>query len=102
MRIPNQVIIPAVQIPSSDWYFRSDMYGNTHWYNLNGNYHRDNGPAIICANGTKIWCHHGLPHRIDGPALESHTGSHRWFYKGKELYVSTLEEFQKYINNKAF
>jgi hypothetical protein len=78
------------------------MDGNTLHYDDKGNWHRDGGPAAIWGNGTQAWYQHGKLHREDGPALELASGKRRWFYQGKELYVSSLEEFQKYINNKAF
>ncbi len=34
-----------------------------------GNFHRDDGPALIEANGDFSWYRHGLLHRADGPAF---------------------------------
>ena len=39
------------------------------WY-LNGALHREDGPAMECANGYKSWCINGKRHRLDGPAVE--------------------------------
>ena len=33
--------------------------GSKHWY-LNGERHRENGPAIECANGDKFWFFNGV------------------------------------------
>ena len=42
--------------------------GNTEWW-LNGELHREDGPAVECSDGTKSWYLHGKRHREDGPAL---------------------------------
>jgi hypothetical protein len=42
----------------------------TEWYNLNGECHREDGPAKEFANGTKYWYINGKLHREDGPAIE--------------------------------
>lgn len=39
-----------------------------HWY------HRDDGPAIEWANGSKAWFRDGDCHRDDGPAIEEAGG----------------------------
>ena len=36
----------------------------------NGDYHRENRPAIERSNGYKAWYINGLRHREDGPAVE--------------------------------
>lgn len=46
----------------------SDGNGNEFWYNSNGEYHRENGPAIIYTNIKK---QHGKRHRLDGPAIKT-------------------------------
>ena len=32
-----------------------DEAGNVHWYNKNGQLHREDGPAVEYANGSKWW-----------------------------------------------
>jgi hypothetical protein len=39
----------------------------TEWYNLNDERHREDGPAIECADGGKYWYINGQYHREDGP-----------------------------------
>jgi len=51
-------------------------------YIFNNKLHRDDGPAIIMANGTMAWYRHGLPHRDDGPALEHPDGTRKYFRYG--------------------
>ena len=57
--------------------------GNKEWYR-NGLRHRDVGPAVERANGYKEWWHYGLLHRTGGPAIEYTTGDRRWFLNGDE------------------
>ena len=37
-----------------------DQYGNKGWY-LNGHLHREDGPAVEWADGSKRWLLHGKP-----------------------------------------
>ena len=66
-----------------------DKDGNKHWYK-EGEYHRDDGPAVENANGAKSWYKEGELHRDDGPAIEWANGDKEWYKEGKEL---TEEEF---------
>ena len=58
--------------------------GGKEWYR-NGLRHRDVGPAVERANGYKEWNHNGHLHRINGPAIEYPNGSKEWYINGKEL-----------------
>ena len=55
--------------------------GSIEWY-LNGKRHREGGPAFYAPNGHKEWAHHGLRHREDGPAVEYYNGDKEWFLNG--------------------
>ena len=55
--------------------------GDKAWY-LNGNRHREDGPAIECADGYKEWYLNGNRHREDGPAVEYADGSKCWYLNG--------------------
>ena len=52
--------------------------GTKRWY-LNGQLHREDGPAIELSDGTKEWWLKGLLHREDGPAIVKPNGSRFWF-----------------------
>ena len=52
------------------------------WY-LNGQRHRENGPAVERTNGYKAWYQFGLLHREDGPAIERPDGTKEWYKNGK-------------------
>jgi hypothetical protein len=49
-----------------------------------GQLHRDDGPAVICTDGSKYWYKDGLQHREGGPAVtwQPH-GSQLWIVEGK-------------------
>ena len=60
------------------------VYSNgTREWHLNGKYHREDGPAVECADGTKSWCLNGELHRKDGPAVEYANGTKCWYLNGK-------------------
>ena len=46
----------------------TDINGTKKWQ-LDGRYHREDGPAIELKSGTKIWCFDGEYHRLDGPTI---------------------------------
>ena len=61
-----------------------DVYdnGGKDWY-LNGNRHREDGPAVEYADGSKFWFINGKLHREDGPACEYADGIKRWYLNNK-------------------
>ena len=60
-----------------------DQYGNRRYYNSSGQLHRDDGPAIEYADGTRCWCQNGLRHRENAPAMEYPNGAKHWFYNDR-------------------
>jgi len=75
---------------------------NLIYYFKNGKYHREDGPAIELADGTKAWYLNDKRHRLDGPAVEWVGGNKQWYIEGK-LYSE--EEFTKKVatmNMKTF
>jgi hypothetical protein len=56
--------------------------GTQTWW-LNGEYHREDGPAIIRPDGTKRWYLNGKIHREDGPAAIYPDGTQEWFLNGE-------------------
>ena len=85
------------------------------WKNDKGEIHRDNGPAILKADGTQVWYdshrihrddgpasigprgefwyHFGRFHRVDGPAAMYAVGEHQWYLNGVR-YID-LSDFAK-------
>ena len=43
--------------------------------------------------GNRQWYLNDKFHREDGPAVENADGSRAWFFNGKRFYISSLEEF---------
>jgi hypothetical protein len=56
----------------------------TEW-RINGQRHREDGPAVEYTNGDKEWFLNGKLHREDGPAIEYVNGSKSWWINGKQL-----------------
>ena len=67
--------------------------GDKIWYK-EGQFHREDGPAIEYACGDKFWYKNGKYHRIDGPAVECASGSKYWYIDNKYY---TEAEFKKEI-----
>jgi len=59
-----------------------DAYGIHEWL-INGNLHREDGPARIWHNGTQEWRINGKLHREDGPAVIYANGGQYWYKNGK-------------------
>jgi len=55
----------------------------TEWRNEAGQLHREDGPAIEWADGTKSWWVNGQYHRLGGPAYEGDDGSKFWYVDGQ-------------------
>jgi len=67
-----------------------DGFGTTIWV-VNGEYHREDGPAIETAEGSKFWWVNGELHREDGPAVVLDDGSKFWWLNGIQY---TKEEYR--------
>ena len=46
--------------------------------------HREDGPALECADGTKQWWRNGKLHREDCPAVERADGTNQWYLNGNK------------------
>jgi hypothetical protein len=56
--------------------------GSKAWYS-NGKRHREDGPAVEYPDGHKVWYSNGKRHREDGPAVEYAGGDKSWYVDGK-------------------
>jgi hypothetical protein len=65
--------------------------GDKYWF-LNGERHREDGPAVENSDGRKAWFLNGKRHREDGPALERSNGTKLWCLNDEHL---TEKEFNK-------
>ena len=71
-----------------------DDNGDTEWL-LDDKRHREDGPAVECANGSKFWYVDGKRHRVDGPAIEYADGTKHWFLDGNKLTQSQWKKAVK-------
>ncbi len=53
-------------------------FGVYYWF-MNGDLHRENGPAVEYDKGKKMWFVNGKRHREDGPAIEYPNGEKEWW-----------------------
>jgi len=83
--------------PNGDkfWYLNGELHredgpaeewadGSKLWY-LNGERHCEDGPAEEWADGSKLWYLNGKCHREDGPAIEYADGTRCWYLNGEYL-----------------
>ena len=75
--------------------------GTKAWYR-NGQYHREDGPAVEYADGSRFWYLNGQRHREDGPACEYASGTKYWFINDKQIFCKTNEKFLKLMKLKSF
>ena len=76
------------QLADKTRYF--NVNGNhTAYYNAAGQLHRENGPAVECMNGDKIYCVNGKLHRDDGPAVDTRYQQEYWI-NGKQVTMADM------------
>ena len=54
------------------------------FYDKNGRFHRDKGPAVLHANGSREYYRHGLLHNENGPARLMIDGRTEFWIAGKQ------------------
>jgi hypothetical protein len=64
---------------------------------LNGELHREDGPAVERSNGYKAWFLNGKRHREDGPASEYASGTKLWWINGIPIYSE--QEYKSELRN---
>jgi hypothetical protein len=64
--------------------------GTVEW-RLDGQLHRDGGPAVIWPDNVQCWYQHGVRHRDGGPAIVWPDGSVEWRRHGKKIDPPTDE-----------
>ena len=88
----------------SNYKIETYRYGTKRYY-LNNKLHREDGPAIILADGSKFWYKNGELHREEGPASEWNTGEKDWYLDGKCYGYDnefTNESWLKFIKTLIF
>ena len=64
-----------------------DEYGTRRYYNAAGQLHREDGPAVEYASGSKTWYQNGKRHRDVGPAVERMDSIMVWYQNGRRHRV---------------
>ena len=91
----NKPICKIEKDESKRWYLNGQFHredgpaieyknGDTEWF-INGIHHREDGPAIDCKDGTSFWIRRNKLHRLDGPAAKHDDGSSYWFIHGRNV-----------------
>jgi hypothetical protein len=64
------------------------------------NYHCADGPAVIRANGTLEWWHHGRRHRVGFPAvIHANDGREEWWIDGvQDHYQEDVSWWNEVLN----
>ncbi len=70
--------------------------GDRKWY-LNGELHREDGPAIEYADGGQEWWINDKRHKKDGPAAERVNGSREWWINGVRFFPEEKLESNVHI-----
>jgi hypothetical protein len=65
--------------------------GDKFWYQ-NDLLHREDGPAAEYANGDRVWYQNGRLHRFDGPAIEYVNGHKEWYFDGYGVNKTKIEK----------
>ena len=73
-----------------------DSNGTQIWKNDKGGRHREDGPAVICSDGTQYWYINGKLHREDGPARIYSDGEQYWYINGYDV----TDEIKKWANER--
>jgi hypothetical protein len=73
------------------------------WW-LNGERHRQDGPAIEFPDGYRAWYLNGKRHRQDGPAVENPDGTREWWLNGRKFKNCErfLKALEKTVSEKRF
>ena len=67
-------------------------YGVKRWW-LNGQLHREDGPAVEWIDGAKDWYLHGKLHREDGPAVEYASRNKEWWLNDVEVHPEQVVDY---------
>jgi hypothetical protein len=75
------------------------------YWTLNGQLHREDGPAVEWKNGhhgRQQWYINGKLHREDGPAMIRSDGREIFYLNGERIDVSCLKDFIRIVKLKVF
>ena len=72
-----------------------DKFGTQQWRDANNRLHREDGPALIYADGSTEWYYDGLRHCLTGPACFYSYGYKAFWIFGKQVTESEFNFFFK-------
>ena len=72
--------------------YQVEVCDNSTEWRLDGEKHREDGPAVEWANGYKAWYLNGKKHREDGPAVVDANGDEYWYLKGIQINKEDVME----------
>ena len=78
---------------------RNNQNGDEFWMLPNGDFHKEDGPALVYLDGDKEWWINGKLHRKNGPAVEINNGDEEWWLDGKLHREDGPAVLQKNIEN---
>ena len=75
-------------VETISWSPDMNYYDGTMFWDKDGNFHREDGPAVVRSDGYQEWYQNGKVHRTDGPAVTRPDGTQRWcvFGNNKNAY----------------
>jgi hypothetical protein len=74
---------------------KKEYLDRVQYINEQGQFHREDGPAVEWNNGNKSWYINGRLHRLDGPAIEYYNGFNgdkRWYLNGQKFSKEEWEQ----------
>ena len=77
------MIEKTINLDKSDCPSEISHDGLKFWYNIVGERHRLDGPAVIWPNGYQAYWVNGLRHRLDGPAVIYPSGKVEYWENGE-------------------
>lgn len=79
----DSLILLSKTSPEIDSQYHINDNGFQKIWEMDGEVHRHDGPAVIHRGGTQEWFWKGSRHRLDGPAIEYIGGRQEWYRDGK-------------------
>ena len=84
-------------------YARKDVGedGTVRHYNEEWQLHREDGPALEWADGTKEWRENGKLHCESGPAIERPDGTKEYWLSGKQMTESEFRALHPEVEEES-
>lgn len=80
---------------------KENIHGDIIYRNEQGEFHRENGPAIKYSDGGKAWFINGKRHRVGGPA-EDYLEVKAWWKNGKRHRLNAPASLNDLLSIKEY